>query len=540
MDDRIQKRLNIETSANDVNGNVFEKINVVQTQKQLPLDPINVVIDESEEFNNERQKSKCYRVISTIIPNVRNTLFDNQSWSKLRSFKDAFINSGGDTLANQETYDLFLYEENGWFGYKTPEVVASPDKPCTFYEFSPKKNDLYPLNNLDLPNWTVKLTRPAAKVTPTNSIVDGGLLIVDSSQVVIGGRDMLLLTTPVKHNLTNGSIVKINGFTPGSFDKEYKVIKLGDVVGDKSEYIFGIDATITPPSITINTRIKRIVGGKESEYYYRRFDVIDNSLYADMYKLPMAKQIYSDDLFQITFDDLDLSNIIDYLNRPVTELYISIAKIPDAIVTEPKSGIDIPYIPNMNSASYSNISDIHRVNESPTSNPSLDANILPTNTSYIGDVVEYNEYEVTETVLADVHHSFNTNGRLTSGSLGPRYEGYYYKAHHKLKIKDFSNYIEQGDASTDIIPDYAVDLGDGRFLWRDILDIGVNNGQDETLDYPFTNGCHYLHSNICINLLRQDPFSLYGLYYGVGDEPDQPGIIYETRDIETKDDNSNC
>jgi hypothetical protein len=35
------------------------------------------------------------------------------------------------------------------------------------------------------------------------------------------------------------------------------------------------------------------------------------------------------------------------------------------------------------------------------------------------------------------------------------------------------------------IPDYATDLGDGRFLWRDILDIGFNENGSTIIDYPF-------------------------------------------------------
>jgi hypothetical protein len=30
---------------------------------------------------------------------------------------------------------------------------------------------------------------------------------------------------------------------------------------------------------------------------------------------------------------------------------------------------------------------------------------------------------------------------------------------------------------------HAINLGDGRYLWRDIIDVGVSSGR--TLDYPF-------------------------------------------------------
>jgi hypothetical protein len=118
-------------------------------------------------------------------------------------------------------------------------------------------------------------------------------------------------------------------------------------------------------------------------------------------------------------------------------------------------------------------------------------------------------------VLGEVNHRFNTEDRVGLGSgvaTGPRQEGYYYKPHYKFQIRNFSTYIEQGDLSTGGIPDYAEDLGDGRWLWRDFLSIGYDEGQEDPVNYPFLNGAHYLHSNLCFTLKRQDPFGFFGLY----------------------------
>ena len=73
-------------------------------------------------------------------------------------------------------------------------------------------------------------------------------------------------------------------------------------------------------------------------------------------------------------------------------------------------------------------------------------------------------------------------------------------------------------------------MGDGRYLWRDLLDIGVFDG-GELLDYPFTNGAHYIHQNYCFMTMRQDPFSLYDLYYQgdrFGNPFDPPDPIGDT------------
>ena len=98
-------------------------------------------------------------------------------------------------------------------------------------------------------------------------------------------------------------------------------------------------------------------------------------------------------------------------------------------------------------------------------------------------------------------------------NLGPRQEGYMYKAHNLIKIREFSAYVEIGDAYTEGIPSYAVNLNDGRYIWRDMLDIGFNQVDVAPLDYPFLNGCHYMYDNYCFTMRRQDPFNNWNLYY---------------------------
>ena len=92
-------------------------------------------------------------------------------------------------------------------------------------------------------------------------------------------------------------------------------------------------------------------------------------------------------------------------------------------------------------------------------------------------------------------------------------EVYYYKAHHNFKIRSFSSYIETGDAATADKPTYAIDLGDGRFIWRDLLDLGFSETNVKPLDYPFLNGTHYLYDNFCFYVKRQDPFNMWDLFY---------------------------
>ena len=63
------------------------------------------------------------------------------------------------------------------------------------------------------------------------------------------------------------------------------------------------------------------------------------------------------------------------------------------------------------------------------------------------------------------------------------------------------------------MPDYREDLGDGRYLWRDLLDIGVVDINKPVLNYPFLNGAHYIYQNYDFSLKRQDAFDDWEMYY---------------------------
>jgi hypothetical protein len=185
----------------------------------------------------------------------------------------------------------------------------------------------------------------------------------------------------------------------------------------------------------------------------------------------------------------------------------------------------------------SNIRKMHTLGSDPKapfiSHEPLDMNgngVDINDNEYYGDIVEYSQYEVKETILAEVMHRFNTTDREVGSDIsfsdeadiptnqakiieGHRLEGYMYRPHHKIQIRQFSNYVEQGDEKTLGIPEYREIIGTNVFLWRDLLDIGFNDGVETPIEHPFLNGSHYLYTNVCFPVRRQDPFGRFDLYY---------------------------
>jgi len=567
MDDRIKNRLGQGNAANTNNVDSYMKVELNNNEATLPVGEMNHIVDVGERFDKERQEGSYYRFVSTIRPLTSNALFNitgADSWSSFDGV--AFRNqtypptnptvTDEEDLSYKESVNKHLKEIDGWFGYYDPNPFS--DGLCNFIDMEPKRRRFsFKKDKLNLDgdgtneggepvrNWEITMTYPSSSAD--TALTTGGLLIFDKVSVEVGQRVMTAIGTPVLHNINNGDMVRIIGT---NFDGDYDVKRIGLDNGDLKGYYFVIDIDPILFSIGTNSRMTRMVGNQPSDYYFRVFEKIktrvtpkiENDDY-EIYPLAIANNIYNDGVCQmIVNEDIDVSDLTDNLGRPLSEIYMTIIKTRGNQLnggfngfTDIKSGIEIPYMPDVQAttglgAYKVGIPDIRRIHDGgvlPTlSHTPLEFNITINSNSFYGDVVEYNKHRVEEVVLGEVHHRFNTTNRVGNGvavASGPRQEGYYYKTHHKYQIRNFSTYIEQGDLSTAGIPDYAEDLGDGRWLWRDFLSIGFNEGQDDPVDYPFLNGAHYLHKNLCFTLKRQDPFGFFGLYYSQEASSDPAG-----------------
>ncbi len=577
--DRIKQRLGVETSKLSVNTDTYLKINLEGKERLLPPDEINKIVNVGERFNIERQNSSYYRILGTVNSTVSNPLFnlsdnafgDLYTWAGFNyrdpstldyRFLDTTYPKDKDLsdlsdLTYSQAIKKYLKEMEGWFGYKDPDV--SKAALCNFYDMEPKRErfsfipDISPFHSpmaQPVKNWELTITYPK-EMDKTHNMVIGGLLIIESIPVVVATRSMVAFGLACLHNLSIGDTVKITGTT--GYDGEHVVVRTGLDNGDLKDYYFVVDV---PPTglVSGNSRMKRMFGGKESEYYFRKFrkiqtrnsPVIETDDY-ETYNLAFSENIYSDSIYQFVFnEDIDIFGLVDNLGRPLSELYLTVVKTDsNGLFTQTSSGIEAPFISELNTSNTNTyllnipvINKIHNGGALPfQTHIPLESNVtinnnnsITNNNDFYGDLVEYNTNEVKETVLATVSHRFNTLNResispinyissigssplTTTIDLGPRQEGYFYKAHSLIKIREFSSYIEQGDVFTEGIPDYAVNLGDGRYLWRDILDIGFNESNIKSLDYPFLNGCHYMYDNYCFHVRRQDPFDNWGLFY---------------------------
>jgi hypothetical protein len=83
--------------------------------------------------------------------------------------------------------------------------------------------------------------------------------------------------------------------------------------------------------------------------------------------------------------------------------------------------------------------------------------------------------------------------------------GYYYKPFFPIKIKQYSDYIEEGSAeTTDGIPSYAYySENENTFFWRDIYPYGFIDSDGNGVNFPFMNGRHYPYNNFIFRIIPE-------------------------------------
>lgn len=349
------------------------------------------------------------------------------------------------------------------------------------------------------------------------------------------------------------------------------VFRVDSVVDD---YTFIIDANSTSSTITQGDMQFKVVDAIASDYMIRQFKELTTINDYVIDKTAFAENIYKDGTFLINFiKDVDTNGLTDYLGRPLSELFVGVIKRAGSkdydwapvvshfshIIRGQEGNTDtglgdpgsspIPGVLPVTSYSGSLVAgkitdpleNTYGISDFPSNRQAAtniqldnDNNITSvdyhygTDTTsdgkYLGDLVEYNRGELSERVISDVYHRFNTTWRAFGfyngcDGYGGAYEGLYYKPFHRYQIKKWADAVEAAtppaaqpddpfSAYTEAIqfegvPTYAEEV-QGLKIWRDLLGPG-NFDSVGGLDYPFLNGGHYLYNNIKIYLRRQTP-----------------------------------
>lgn len=511
-----------------------------QDNRPLPIGEMDVAINEYQQFTKERNESSCYRINGILRGLFTNVLFNvtgDRSYETILSLtgKTGEFNPNRQFFSNFGYGDILL-ETDGWFYIYTGSTPCV--RPCEKVYLRPDPNDFLFLrlpfsgisnltNNGDpAQNWFFKLTFPYSAnckdinfqspyITGSSGKVTlcDGIVIENINVATLNGRQSTYIESAINHGLLDGDQIILRPFPNPNNEQIFNVLS---VENETKFWIDYYDSNITVNLINYSItnisplRFKRIFQGIESNYYQRRFSAITELNDYQLYNAGFSKNIYNDEIQLYHYNlDVNVKPYRDYLGRPISEIYLTKIKYNNTNSTVsfmvPWTLLSVGLLTNKPNQNY----DVRAIYGGsplrplpPLPSPMYIETVDENTTDFFGDIMDYNVGSLTERVLVDAQYRFNTNNRedLEYG------EGYYYRAHDKIQLLEFSSQVEIENLTLpDVdIPDYAVKVN-GFYQWKDLLTPGFIDGADNGVDYPFLNGCTYIYTEHNLCLKRQNP-----------------------------------
>lgn len=534
------------------------KVPLTTTQKELEEFNRSQVVNSDSIFDNERQNSNNFRISSKIEFVFENKIIGTSQYTPFLE-NLYYINTPnskselkGYPLANEFT---FLREDNNIINYTTNDGhinfinrISSKYNWLSYITYS-FEND-YDFN-----------MRIYDGDTTFDWVVNEGIPFKIIRPYQMNGVEYILFRCFVEHGLNDGDYVelKINdnievvqvyslgneGYNSDKFI--FRIIDIDQNIFNNNEY-----GTLKKISDINNS------GETKSEYYVRRHKVLtgiddydlvkaafSQNNFKESRKLQLKEGIFQDNdkvvikdenqQFLITFNkDIDISELRDNLNRPISELFLTIINRGYfGWFNKPRQENGIRYgllggfeynLPD-SSKEYWNINN-NNFNFTRIDTDSYNRTDSETGVQYdffynkelngsdfiYGDFCEFNKVEQIERVVSDRYHKIIFNEELfeIDGIDINNPPGYYYRPHNSIEIRSYSDYIENIDADENIVgvPEYAFySEKNNIFLWRDLYDYGFVDVNNNGVDYPFINNTHYPTSNVIFRLIP-DNFEL--------------------------------
>ena len=561
MEETNKILLNSVKLPDNVNVTTQIQLGLENTNKPIPLNDIDTTVSQFEQFEKERKESSVYRFYGVIKPIISNPIFNEN----VKIYEDENNNIKAKTILSSGIFEKDGWV--GFYNDEPDEDALqfndNKSALCDFFPFDPGYDRLSMLDSDGKQNYLLKITYPFEnkniQIVKNNLGVTlkDGIPVIEKFEVEINGRMYVGFRTPMNHGLNQGDRIQLNNFidlTPSNTlnlnDKYYRVFKLGNQTNNKKLRTFIID--VDPSDINFNigtSTVKRVIKEKPSQYYVRRYKslTIDYKDY-DIYPAAYGVTYFNDDVAAFNFKtDIDVKGLVDNLGRPLSELYLTIIKNDnDSDPTSVNFQYWLEQQQNLSSTintrfwtpitgGYDLENDVNvnyniRSYKDPNYVGSLYfENIDESDEFFDGDIVEYNENELLERRLELVYHRINTTYREFLNSIDSekenKNEGYIYTPFNLIQIREYSNYInpivnlqsviDKFNITNPIeivelrksfqIPDYATEIVTNVYKWRDLLDIGIIDGNGGGVNYPFESGAHYLYLDKRFYLERQDP-----------------------------------
>lgn len=523
---------------------IDQELKVPMESKTNELDEYDRIasVNLAQLFDDERQRSTTFRPTFKVAPIYENAYTGTTEYIP-------FLN-----------YLYYVDAERSlrsgiWKGY--PQYYEfeffRPDARDQHFRYITKSAYTY--------NWMYNLSIPFENNTTQqmywtdgdkeiNFVASDGIPFVINN-VKFNGTNYISCTCIAEHNLQVGDYVNLNINYNGQ--TLFQVNTLGNGTLGSDSYVFNLynigytGTTFANNKMAIFRKVLDISNSGEtmSNYYVRMHKIITNpddlvitktgfeeSPFASNKKFEFSsltpnnisrisqKNASSTYTFTMNYD-LDFNTILDNQKRPLNQIFLTIVnKGYSGYFNKPYQGTGVKQgwqfnITQLNNqywdqANLKSNSSIGYSSYTLTSGSTetfyynkefFSGNTIP------GDWCEWNNITQEERVVSPFYHKIKYNQDVFKSSDTPTTNpnGYYYQPHIGMKIREFSNYVENGKVNeTDAVPFWSYySAGYQEFFWRDLYTYGFLDEQGNGVDFPFLNFSHYPYTNSFFRLIPE-------------------------------------
>lgn len=474
---------------------VFEENKKIKTENNLFFD-----ISQQNQYLKEKRLNNNFKIYGKITPIINTDVHEksvNNKDFKIELDKNIFN-------LNLENWSIVILKSKRvkqtindvtkeLKGYKNIKINSNEGKVILDFDLNRGLPGRVCISDDNLDNFCIFLPLGHNFFIGDKVLVDSlneDLLDSKLYEVVnIEGNKIFLNTKPIKNFLeikkvenTNSIVTSLNEYIlVNQNNKKIKdqglKQKLNNLIFSKEELEL-ITNTSRPDIQTIikpDFYLSKIVEKEKLEYYLKTLEVIAVTNQLDLCGFSINS--FNQEIFNFFInEDININDSLDNINEPLTDLYIGIIK-------------NAPQTPDLFSKVESHFSNF-------IENIDLDYgletitdfsgnSIINRGYQFIHSLCEYSTENLNEKEINYINHRFIHKNILFS-----------YNPFTKVKLKIKSEFIESAEEFNEI-PNYAIySKQKEKYIWRDILDIGVSDDEGNVINFPFTNGCFYVYNDI--------------------------------------------
>ena len=459
----------------------------------------------------------------------------------------------------------FIRNDNNVSGYTQPiGNIVPPSNHLTFVNKSAATYNWsfylsYPFEN----DYNKRLNATDISGFSHNWKVSDGIPFTVIRGATYNGRNLIQFQCPFPHGLEVGDYVRLSfSYVGVTTQNIFQVYTLGTNLTQYKDTVFNIvDIGFTGNTFsTFRTgTFKKIIlpsntADTISQYYVRRHKIMSNPNDVVLVKTGFEQNIFGSKKkyessgftpnkvervsvkegspsYTLSFNQtFSINDLVDNQKRPISELFFSVLwkgyfgwTYGDGTPFKQGWEFNLPLVQGEPSVWWSrgySLSDASGISLSsytttPGSNGVFQQNPLVfryVNPLEFGDVIdgdicEWNNYTQEERVISKIHHKITFNQRnfdiQPNDELNPL--GYYYQPHHSVKIRVFTDFIEEESAQNiPIVPNYAYySTTTNSFRWRAVYDYGYVDTTNLGVNHPFLNGSHYPFGNFFFRIIPE-------------------------------------